>query len=167
MTTIPQFWFYSALLIGVLLVLFVMECVRACRAEATDFDRGRRWFNASILFIIGIATLYGTYVLEMHRTHLQSLITLYPGARYAPERESLSGSEQWVYVTKDPTDAIVDFYQHDSVRPPYALIVDKGTTTSRLLFSREEGKLFLTIAREGDIYIMYYSAEGDSVSVTR
>lgn len=167
MTTIPHFWFYIALLIAVLIVLFIAECVRAFRVDSTDFDRGRRKFNAGILLVIVLAMSYGAYALEMHRQHLLSLITPYPGARYAPERESLSERERWVYVTQDKADNIVDFYKYDATIAKYELVVDQQATTSRLLFSRNDNQLFLTITREGDKHVLYYSEKGDRLLIAR
>jgi hypothetical protein len=168
MTTIPQFWCYAALLIALLLFLLGIEFRHAFRHTVIpDRDRGMRWFNVVVLFIMVLATYYGTYALELHRKRLLLLIPAYPSARYAPERESFSGSEKWVYVSGEHMDAIVNFYQEVSTRVPYTLLLDKGTTTSRLLFSRDGEQLFLTIASEGDKQILYYSRDGEVRRVTR
>lgn len=163
--TIPQFWFYSALGIAALLFLLGVECLRASRATA-PFDRGGHWFNVSILSAVVLVAIYFTYTLELHRKHLELLITSYPSARYAPERESFPKTENWVYVSRDSVDAIIAFYEQESVRASFALVVNKGSTTSRLLFSRNEKQLFLTIENEGNVRILYYSKDG-SVQVIK
>jgi hypothetical protein len=114
-----------------------------------------------------LAAYYGTYALELHRKRLLSLIPAYPSARYAPERESFSGSEKWVYVSREQADSIILFYQQESTRVPYTLLIDKSTTTYRLLFSRDGKQLFLTITSEGDRRILYYSQDGEVRRVSR
>jgi hypothetical protein len=167
MTTIPQFWYYAALLIALLLFLLGIEFRHAFRTVIPDRDRGMRWFNVVILLIMVLAAYYGTYLLELHRKRLLSLIPAYPSARYAPERESFSGSEKWVYVSGEQADTIIAFYQQESTRVPYTLLVDKSMTTSRLLFSRDGEQLFLTITSEGDKQILYYSRDGEVRRVAR
>jgi hypothetical protein len=165
MMTIPQFWFYAAFGVAVLICLLGVECMRASRA-IIPFDRGRHWFNVSILCALVLGAMYFTYALELHRKHLDLLITPYPSARYAPERESFPKTEKWVYVSRDSADAIITFYQQESARASFALVVNKGTTTSRLLFSRNEEQLFLTIENEGDVRVLYYSREGSAQIMT-
>lgn len=164
---IPQFWFYSAVFIAILVFLLGAELVRSRRVLITDFDRTRARFNAGILFILILATIYLTYMIEMHRKHLDVLIAPFPSARYAPERESLTSSERWVYVTHQQTDEIVAFYRQYSSGAGYTLVVDSGTTTSRLLFSRDGKQIFLTIENENDTRVLYYSEDGNARIVVR
>lgn len=162
MTTLPQFWFYAAVVIAPLLFLLGAEFVHATRKDNLDGDRGVRWFNVFILFIMVIGVIFLTYRLELHRKQLLLLITEYPSARYAPEREPFGSVDQWIYVSHDTMDAIVLFYQEESVRVGYTLIPNKGTTTSRFLFTRDEEQLFLTIEDEGNVRALYYSKDGQA-----
>ena len=160
MTTIPQFWFYSAALIALLLVLLVAQFFRPSRNAVPPTDTGIRWFNALILLMMVLGVLYLTCALELHRKRLSALIDPYPSARYAPERESFTGNERWIYVTPDHAENIIAFYQQASLRSGYALLIDKGTTTTRLLFSRAGKQIFLTIENENDTRVLYYSQDG-------
>jgi hypothetical protein len=167
MTTFPQFWFYAALLIAFLLFLLGAECLHALRRATPDFDRGIRWFNVTVLLFLVFGTIYFAYMIELHRKRLDLLITSYPSSRYAPERESFSVIERWVYMTQDQMPMIVTFYQQEAARAGYTVVTDEGATTSRLLFSRQGKQLFLTIENKETKRILYYSEEGDVRIVSR
>lgn len=162
MTTLPQFWFFSAALIIFLLILLGAQFFRSSRKTPLDADGGIRWFNALVLLSMVLGVIYLTYELELHRKRLYVLIDPYPSARYAPERESLTGNERWVYVTPDDVENIIMFYQQALLRSGHTLIIDKGTTTARLLFSRAGKHLFLAIENEDDTRVLYYLEDGSA-----
>lgn len=157
---LPYFWIFSALCIALLLYLLQSEFSQATHVDTSEFDRGVRWFNVSVLLALVVIVGYITYQLEVHRQTLDRLVTLYPSARYAPERESFGEREKWVYVSREEADAIITFYQKESVLNDYGLVTNKSGATTRLLFTQGGEQFFLTIVDEGRFRVLYYSKEG-------
>jgi hypothetical protein len=155
-------WIFTATLAAFIVFFALQQFILGIRLSAHHPDRGPLWFNAAILLVLAGGLLYGGNLLVTHHRELSKMIPPYPLARYAPEREPFTPTNTWVYVTHESTDEIVQFYHDEAPRWVYTLVVNRGTTTSRILFSQATKQMFLTIEEKGDKRILYYSEDGNA-----
>lgn len=144
-----------------LAMLALREVALASGLPRGHVDRGPHWFNAVTCLIIAAPVLYGSLLLQEHRSVLERIVPEYPSARYAPEREVLAEGKNWIYVTRDMSEAVVVYYRTYAKEGGYVLTENVGSSTSRLLFTWDHARLFLTIVDEGSTRVLYYSKEGE------
>jgi hypothetical protein len=112
-----------------------------------------------------LATCYGIKRFEAHRDRFESTFLSYPSAHYKADRQSLRFGNEWVYVTDDTPEAVISFYSAQAEKGRYALVVNKATSTSRLMFQKDEGRLFLTILSENGERVLHYGENGAAKTV--
>ena len=84
-----------------LLLLLAREVALTLRLQRGDPEKGFAWFNAMILLIL-LAVVAGCSVnLMLREKHLADIVPLYPGSRYAPEKELMVEGQDWIFVTSD------------------------------------------------------------------
>lgn len=137
-----------------------------------DPERGMAIFNLSVLFVAIAAILLGVRFLQAHEQVLEGEIPVYARARYAPEREVIREgvfSKTWIYVSPDTADTIVKNYQTLMQAGTIAVVIDASIAASPklLLESKNNNNIFLTIEKEENRSVLYYSEEGEVRTVSR
>lgn len=161
------FVFYGAAGALIFTILAARELVHACRAPSVGPERGMHAFTALMFGCFAAVLLCGAVRLDRHRAILEQNFPVYPSARYAPERESFAVQREWIYLTHNDAEQVVAFYRATASRAGYALVVNDATGTARLLFARDDRRIFLTITDEGATRVLYYTQEGDVRIVSR
>lgn len=151
---------------GLLFVLLVREAVLTFQLHASHPERGMAWFNAVILVFLLVAIFAGSSVLYLRVGQLASSLPLYPGARYAPERELLMQDQGNVFVTYDSTDVIRRFYEELESKSGWKVTMDDGVDAVRVLFQKDNEHFFLTVVNIGDTRLLFYGRQGE-VTVTQ
>jgi hypothetical protein len=152
-------WVAFTVLALLLVSLFLREILIARRMPEVHPERRMAYFNACVLALLLVAVLYGERVLVVHDAELTASFPRYPTARFAPERQLL-GEGDWVYVTSDAPANVVDFYVHDAGKSDYRVIAPSGTSSEHVFLSSPQRELFLTVRREGDLTVLYFTASG-------
>lgn len=118
-------------------------------------------FNALVLCAFCVAGIFGLYALRAHVAHLRTLVEIYPTARFAPERELLSAHDEWVFVTKDSPNEIEQFYRKSASSTGVRFERDTHASIERLLLQKGEQKIFITLERENQQTLIFFSEEGE------
>ncbi len=162
-------WVVVSFLLAFFFMLFVREFFVIRGFHKGDPERGLAWFNVCVLFVALALIVVGGHILYRHERLLEDNFHIYPSARYAPEREILTPNRlgnTWIYVTLEPREAIAEYYQTFAKANDYTFIRDESASSTRLLFTKQDQKLFLTIKREEEVSVLYYSRDGDITAVT-
>lgn len=162
-------WLPVTVLLALLLLLFVREFVLARNYMPGDPERGMSLFNLWVIFFTIVCVVFGTRHLFVHERTFEHMLPPYPHARYAPEREVFHGGafdSQWIYVSSDELDAIINFYRSTSDKNKIKMITDISATSSpKIMFTDGKKNIFLTIEREKNTSVLFYSEEGEARSV--
>lgn len=164
--SLPQFWLYGVGVIFALTLIIGVEVYYVWRSRHFDLHRVPHLFNIFILLLLVFATYYGMQRFEDHRDRFESTSLSYPRASYKAERQSLEFGDDWVYVTDDTPETVIAFYETQAETSRYNVIVDTTTSTPRLLFQRNDTRLFLTIINEEDERVLHYGKEGSVQTIT-
>ena len=164
MNEISTFWL---IIYGLALTFFLASLREArllSRMHHTHPERGLYWFNMFFLLLASGTTLLGGLYLDTGRAGLESLVTPYPGARYAHEQNSLIHGNTWVYVSIESREVIHSYYKAYAVRNGLSLVSD--ATEERIAFHLPSGDLFLTLSQVNGKTVLYFSREG-SINVVK
>jgi hypothetical protein len=153
-------WIAAVILIIFLLVLALREWTEGRVLPIISPERGIAFFHVGVLVVGAILLSYGTSLLYQHAQQLSEYVALYPGARYAPEREAFTDKGQWVFVTGDSVEKVASSYRTLGERLGYKVVHDHASTSDRLLFARGGTQIFVTIEDEGSARVLYYSEDG-------
>lgn len=165
MSTINLFWGCVSLVVALIVLLALRELVYFIRLPRAHPDRGPYGFNGIILLIASVAVFWAGAYIDGGRSVVESLVSPYPGARYAFEQSEILHRTSLVYETKDPASAVVAFYRDEAKRSGIQLVVDESSE-ERLSFLLPSGNLFLTLKERGGMTVLYYSREGTIAVVT-
>ena len=165
-------WLPGTVLIFLLCIIAMRELFLAISFLPGNPERGMAFFNVCVLVIAVTGILFGVRFLYAHEHVLEARIPVYAHARYAPEREVFREglfSATWVYVSKDTTDAIVEYYRTLSQGGRVMIIIDTSKPeTPKLMFQSAQNKnIFLTIEKEDNKSVLYYGEVGEVRSVSR
>lgn len=162
----PQFWIYGGALIFLLLCIVAREVFHVWRGRHYSTHRVPHLFNIFILLVLVLATYYGIRRFEEHRERFESTSLSYPRADYRAERQSLQFGDEWVYETVDTPETVIAFYKAQAKNNRYAVTVDTGTSSPRLLLERSGVRLFLTIINENEVRVLHYGKDGRVERIT-
>lgn len=153
-------WMVAWILIVFLLVLALREWTEGRMLPTISPERGIAFFHTGILLVGVVLICYGTFTLYRHANALGEFIALYPGARYAPEREAFTKKGEWVFVTNDSSDQVASSYRTLGEHLGYKVVFDHASSSDRLLFVRGGTQIFVTVEDEGSVRVLYYSEDG-------
>ena len=153
-------WVLGVLIAAVLLFLAVREFLLARRYPHNLPERGMGFFHGFILLGFFVFVLYGMGLLYAHEQKLELIISVFPSARYAPEREAFEDEGTWVFVSSASSETIRSYYVELADQLGYRLAMNVDGATQRLLLSRERDNIFLTIEDRDNVRVLYYSEEG-------
>ncbi len=164
-------WLPVTALICLLTLVGVRELFLSRSFLPGDPERGMEIFNICMLFIAIVGMLYGVGFLRAHQRAIEAEISVYAHARYAPEREIFRDgvfSKTWIYISFDSADNIVEHYKALSQQSGVSIIIDTSTQGSpKLMFQSVNKKnIFLTIEKEDDKSVLYYSEAGEVRTVS-
>lgn len=164
-------WLPVSVLIILLGIVALRELFLSRSFLPGDPERGMALFNLCVLFVSVTGMLYGVHFLYAHEQALEAEIPIYAHARYAPEREVFRDgvfSKTWIYVSLDSADSIVKHYNALSQSGTEKIIIDTSKEgSSKLMFQSVNKKnIFLTIEKEDNISVLYYSEEGEVRTVS-
>ena len=157
-------WSITVVFISILFLLIIREVGIALHAPSSHPERKMALFNSFILLLFFIASLYGVRILMLHDAQFATLFLRYPNSRYAPEREFFSKTGDWVYTTKDDIDTVVNFYHRESKNKGFQTTLDNTSGNPRFLLAKEGNNIFLTIVKEKNSTILYFSQKGEITS---
>lgn len=164
-------WLPVSALICLLCVVFIREVFLSRSFAHGDPERGMAVFNLCVLFVAIAAMLIGVRFLSAHEQVLKRQIPVYAHARYAPEREVFREgvfNKTWIYISPDQPNAIVKNYQELMQSGAITVIIDasKSGSPKLLLESKNRQNIFLTIEKENNRSVLYYSVEGEVRTVS-
>jgi hypothetical protein len=165
MTHVAYYWVFVGVLVLVIFFVSLREALSLLSLPKGHPDRGGCWFNSLFLLLFAGAVLSGATYLDLHRVLLEQLLSPYPQARYAYERNGVAHGTTWVYVTKDTKDAVRNFYYREAKEKHFSIIAD-DSSPERISLVLPSGMLFLTIKQEGGKIVLYYSRDGKVLGVT-
>ncbi len=148
---------------GLLLVLIVREAVLTFRLNRYHPGRAVAWFNACILVILFAAVFAGGSVLYMREVRIAALLPVYPGARYAPERELFAHDDSNIFVTYDATDVIKRYYERTASSSGFTVTASDDHDAMRILLQKDGKNFFLTIVNAGDSRLLFYGKQGEVI----
>ena len=146
---------------GLLVILILREAVLTFRLHPHHPERGMAWFNGLVLATLFIAVFAGASALYLREIRIAALLPIYPGARYAPERELFAHDESNIFVTYDATDVITRYYQHIASSSGLVVTIHDDRDAKRILFQRDGRNFFLTVVNTGDSRLLFYSKQGE------
>ena len=150
---------------GLLLVLIFREGVLTFRLNRHHPERGVAWFNVCILTALFIAAFAGGSALYLRGVRVALLFPVYPGARYAPERELFEHDDSSIFVTYDATDVITHYYERTASSSGFTVTTSDNHDATRVLFQKNDQNFFLTIVNTGNSRLLFYGKQGE-VTVT-
>lgn len=164
-------WLPVSVFIFLLCIVALRELFLSRSFLPGDPERGMALFNLCVLFTAISGVLYGVHFLRAHELVLEAEIPVYAHARYAPEREVFRDgvfSKTWIYVSLDSADTIVLDYKALSQGGATKIIIDTSRAGSpKLMFqSANKKNIFLTIEKEDNVSVLYYSEEGEVRTVS-
>ena len=164
-------WLPISALLLLLVVVAIREMVLSRSFLRGDPERGMAVFNICVLLVAIIAVSFGVRFLHAHEQVIEARIPIYTHARYAPERELFRDgdfSNTWIYVSDDEADAIVDYYNSLAQAGTIKIIIDssKKRSPKLLLELGNKKNIFLTIEKEENRSVLYYSEEGEVRTVS-
>lgn len=165
-------WLPISALLFLLVVVAARETFLSRSFLRGDPERGMAVFNVCVLLLAFIAVVWGARFLRAHEQVIEARIPIYTHARYAPEREIFREGDfnnTWIYVSSDSADAIVDHYNSLARAGNIKIIIDTSKSGSpKLLFELDNKKnIFLTIEKEENRSVLYYSEEGEVRTVSK
>lgn len=149
------------LFICILALLIIRELFIIVQTPALHPERKMAIFNSMILALFLVSSLCGVRILMLHDAQFTKLFFQYPNSRYAPEREILSKTSDWIYTTKDGADTVVSFYSRESKKQGFQTTLDTSGTNRLFLFEKNNRKMFLTVISENDNTVLYFSQTGE------
>lgn len=148
-----------------LLVLIIREAILTFRLHPSHPERGIAWFNVFVLSALLIAVFAGGAALYLREVRIAALLPVYPGARYAPERELFQQDDSNIFVTYDATNMIKHYYASTASSSGFTVIMSDSPDATRILFQKSGRNFFLTVVNIGDARLLFYSKQGE-VTVT-
>lgn len=165
MSETTLFWIAISAIACLFFLVSLREIILLISVPKGHPDRGFFWFNAVFLLVAVAGVIYGGAYLDAGRRGFESLLSPYPHARYAYERNGVIHGTTWVYVTNDDGALVRAFYRDLAEREHLELVVDDADH-SRLSFTLPSGRLFLTIKNEDGSNVLYFSREGEITTAT-
>lgn len=161
-------WSIMFLPIVILFILFLRELLIAVRIPSLHPEWKMAVFNGILLFFFIIAGLIGIEILRERDRQFTELFPRYPNSRYAPERELFREDSAHVYVTLDEPATVVSFYNNRAKTGEYRVTLDDRVNQSgRLLLESSGTKLFLTAIEEQGVTVLYFSPQGEMITITK
>lgn len=154
-------WSILSVFAAIVLLLIVRECIIIIRTPAFHPERKMAIFNFAVLLLFFAASTYGIRLLVARDAQFAELFYRYPNSRYAPEREFFTQTGDWVYLTKDPVESVVDFYRNTSSPNGFRVTFDANHADKLFLFEKNGRKIFLTIVKEDKSTVLYFSQTGE------
>lgn len=152
----------------ILLLLSMRELLIAIRIPRGHLERNMAVFNCIILLLFFLAGVYGVRLFVMRDAAFAAVFPRYPNARYAPEREIFREGGERIYVTGNSPAEVVRYYDTQATSSGYHVTLDDNAeVTGRLIVERGEKRMFLTVQKEGNTTVLYFSGEGEMKTVTR
>ena len=145
---------------GLLVVLIFREGILTFRLNRYHPERGMAWFNVCILTALLIAVFAGGSALYLREVRISALLPVYPGARYAPERELFEHDDSNIFVTYDATDVITHYYERTASSSGFTITTSDGRDATRILFQKNGRSFFLTIVNTGNSRLLFYGKQG-------
>ena len=163
MSNLDTLWVFTGFFFLILVGISIRELLLLLRIPPRHPDRGIYWFNFLFLLVAAGAVLYTGYYIDQSRQTLEQMIAVPPSAHYAIERNRLLHDTTWVYVTETTEESVRNFYR-TSAEANHITFIEDG---ARMSFTLPSGNIFLTLARENNKTILYFSREGEMKSVIR
>lgn len=154
-----MFWPFVYSVSAILVILFLRELSLLSRLKKNDPQRGLYWFNTIVLaagtaFILSVA-LY----LDGRKILIESVITPFPGAHFAPHHSIVSG-DVFIYTTTSPIDEIESFYRAIAAEHMLPIFVERKAGVVAIAIG-ESPRVFLTVLDRGRHRELHYSFNGE------